>query len=211
MDWFQAEITAEQLNWVKTWPDRLTLESALLVHDHPLDRLFPERWQKPGLPDQYQELYFHSPGLGKHTSQEKYDEVDRWMGKSGTDLVFVGHTHEPFLRNLTNGILCNVGSAGTPLDGIPRPSWVLIHGPLGRDCQIEIRRTTYDLREYTEMINARQDHPQWRIPGRGEAYRRMLETGEHWKAFIPRGQGGMAEPSKNQEVIPTHSDESHVK
>lgn len=208
--WYRAEMTAEQLEWVKTWPDRLTLEGALLVHDHPLDRLFPERWRIPGLADAYQELYFHSPGIGSRTPPEKYEEIDRWMEQSCTGLVFAGHTHEPFIRRLPHGIVCNAGSAGTPLDGIPRPSWVLVEGELGPDSPIEIRRTSYDLEKIYALLESRPDYPQFRFAGHAEAYRRMVETGEHWKAFLPRAAKGLAKPSQNQAEIPTHSDESHV-
>jgi hypothetical protein len=133
----------------------------------------------------YQEIYFHSAGLGLGAPLERFDEVDAWMGESGTALVFVGHTHELYLREMKHGWLCNAGSVGLPLDGTPQPAWVLADGDLGRSCRLELRRSEYDLREYTALIAARPDHPDYRIPGQVPAYRRMVETGKHWKAFTP--------------------------
>ena len=37
-----------------------------------------------------------------------------------------GHTHVPFIGKAANKIIFNVGSIGTPLDGVNRPSYGII-------------------------------------------------------------------------------------
>ncbi len=188
LNWFRAQLTQEQLAALQQWKNWLKVDGALLAHDNPLDRLFPQRWYKPGVAEPYQEIYFHSPGLSVRSAPQHYAEVDEWMGESGIGLVFVGHTHEPFLRDLPHGTLCNAGSVGLPLDGDPRPSWVLAEGRLERGCRLEIRRPEYAVSEYTALIDVRRDNPDWSIPGQAQAYRRMVETGTHWRTFLPAAQ-----------------------
>ena len=41
------------------------------------------------------------------------------------DVVFLGHTHIPFLREQNNRVICNPGSVGQPRDGDSRASYML--------------------------------------------------------------------------------------
>ena len=184
LNWWKNCLDAAQLAEIRTWPDLLFFEGALLVHDNPLDRLYPSRWKKGNIPDEYQEIEFHSPGLRLNSPVEKYAEIDAWMEASGTGLVLVGHTHEAFIQTLPNGRVCNAGSCGLPLQNSPDPSWVMAEGELGRGCRLEVRNVRYAYSVYLEMIDRAQDHPQWQIPGRAQAVKRMVETGRHWRFFV---------------------------
>ena len=61
--WFRAHLAPTGLEWLESLPDMLLREGDCLAHDSPLDRLFPARWRRPGLADEYQEWFYHSPGI----------------------------------------------------------------------------------------------------------------------------------------------------
>ena len=58
------------------------------------------------------------------------------------DLVVLGHTHQPFVRDVGPVRLVNPGSVGQPRDGDPRASTAVVDLP-GRD--VELRRVPYDV------------------------------------------------------------------
>jgi diadenosine tetraphosphatase ApaH/serine/threonine PP2A family protein phosphatase len=58
------------------------------------------------------------------------------------DLVVLGHTHRPFVRDVGPVRLVNPGSVGQPRDGDPRASTAVVDLP-GRD--VELRRVPYDV------------------------------------------------------------------
>jgi putative phosphoesterase len=56
------------------------------------------------------------------------------------DIICVGHTHKPFIREVDHKLFVNVGSVGQPRDGIPEASYAVIE-----DGEVELRRTEYDI------------------------------------------------------------------
>ena len=178
---FRDHLTAGDLDWLADLPDHLFWQGACLVHDHPLDRLFPERWHAPGLAEIYQEWYFHSPGIIEKMPEENWRELWDWMGKQDQWAVFCGHTHEPFVRRQGDRVVCNPGGVGCPLDGDPRPSWVLLEGEPGSKCSLSIRRVEYDIDRAIQMIDA-VDYLGFQGSKRQNAYKKMIQTGIHWRA-----------------------------
>lgn len=58
-------------------------------------------------------------------------------------LLCVGHTHIPLIRRIDESLVVNVGSAGLPFDGDPRPGYARLRWQ-GAAWQAEIVRIDYD-------------------------------------------------------------------
>jgi len=58
----------------------------------------------------------------------------------GADIILMGHTHKPFLKELEGRHLVNAGSVGQPRDGIAKASYAIIDN--GR---VELHRSEYDV------------------------------------------------------------------
>ena len=56
------------------------------------------------------------------------------------DILFLGHTHIPFLVERDGKIICNPGSVGQPRDGDPKAAYA-IYDPMN---EIRLKRVTYD-------------------------------------------------------------------
>jgi predicted phosphodiesterase len=175
--WFREHLTPNDLNWLGSLPDMLMIADACLAHDSPLDRLFPARWHIPGLADEYQEWFYHAPGIYKTLDGELLEDLLAWMDTSGITSLYCGHTHEPFIRRLGQRLICNAGAVGFPLDGDPRPSWILLDG------DITIRREVYDIDRALHQIDD-NDYPTLDEPGIRRAYKKMFQTGIHWRAHL---------------------------
>ena len=99
-----AEIAPEEMAFVKTWPEmiRETLDGkrVTFVHGSPLNHLKGYSYADSDL--------------------ALYDDPE-------DDIVFVGHTHRPWIRQNPHTLMVNVGSVGLPRDegGGSRPAWVL--------------------------------------------------------------------------------------
>lgn len=113
-------ISDEDLAFVKSWPEivRETVDGKRLVfvHGSPLN---------------------HLKGYSYADSElALYDDPD-------TDIVFVGHTHRPWIRQNPHTLMVNVGSVGLPRDegGGNRPAWALFDSEAGT---VSIRRVSAD-------------------------------------------------------------------
>jgi predicted phosphodiesterase len=179
---FRDRLTPGDLAWLEALPDHRMWQGACLVHDSPLDRFYPARWRIPGLADIYQEWYFHARGITDRMPEEDWQELWAWMEAQDVWGVFCGHTHEPFIRRSDTRLVCNAGGAGFPLDGDPRPSWVLLEGQPGSGCALTIRRVNYDIERAVQMIDDEPDFHDWDTPAHRAAYKKMIQTGIHWRA-----------------------------
>lgn len=68
------------------------------------------------------------------------------------DLLFFGHTHLPYQKQIGGTLLVNTGSVGKPKDGDPRAGYVLVdfHGRP----QVEFRRVPYDVAAAAQAVRA---------------------------------------------------------
>ncbi len=64
-------------------------------------------------------------------------------------IVISGHTHVPYIKHLTEGILVNPGSVGQPRDGDPRASY-LVFDEQGEE--FELRRIDYPKEEAARAV-----------------------------------------------------------
>ncbi len=85
------------------------------------------------------------------------------------DVLVVGHTHKPWVREIEGVLFVNAGSAGKPKDGDPRASWVLIEVAPDRPPSMEIRRVPYDVAAMATAIRATDGLP--------DHFARDIETG----------------------------------
>jgi len=95
----RGDITEENLQWLSTSPNQITISDCSFVHGG---------W------NDYIEEYLY------HLSAEYFECLD---GK----YFFSGHSHVQFMAQLGTKIYCNPGSVGQPRDGDPRAAYALLH------------------------------------------------------------------------------------
>ena len=49
---------------------------------------------------------------------------------------------------------------------------------------VTIRRVEYEINEILEMVDANADYPDFDQPGMQRAYKKMLQTGIHWRVHL---------------------------
>jgi diadenosine tetraphosphatase ApaH/serine/threonine PP2A family protein phosphatase len=81
------------------------------------------------------------------------DVLGSTYGKYDSRIVIYGHIHRPFVRELNTFTVINSGSVGSPFDGDPRASYVLIE-----DGRPQIVRVGYDLDRETRLLS-QSGHP----------------------------------------------------
>lgn len=78
------------------------------------------------------------------------DQVEEeLLVRASADIVILGHTHFPYVREFARGLVVNPGSVGQPRDGDPRASLAL-YDSATRSCSI--RRIDYDIDAAAEAI-----------------------------------------------------------
>ena len=80
-------------------------------------------------------------------------ELETTYGHLNAENVVYCHIHRPFIRKVGAMTVCNTGSVGSPYDGDPRSSYLLID-----DGQPAIRRVEYDVEKEVGRLLA-SDYP----------------------------------------------------
>jgi len=185
IQWFEDHLSPSDLDWLSSFADILHWEDAYLVHDSPQDRFLVENQSDPELKPEHREWFFHGHGIYPDMNKRENQVLLEFMEKENLRQVFCGHTHIPFVREFDEKVVCNVGSVGVPLDGDPRPSWVLFENNSSKEPVIYIRRVMYDIRLIHQLVDATPDYPDFQSkPYFKEAYKTWLSTGIHWKAHV---------------------------
>jgi predicted phosphodiesterase len=180
--WWQDHLSAEDLEWVRSFKDYILWEGACLAHDAPQDRMYPERWHAPGLAPKYQEWYFHSRGVTEDMPEEKWQALWTYMDEHQLRRVFVGHSHRAFVREQDGKLVCNLGSAGAATDGDPRAAWVLVAPNAAGGTDVIPRRVAYDVAEIHRLIDDTPDYQGFADARYRAAYKQWFATGVHWGA-----------------------------
>jgi predicted phosphodiesterase len=183
--WFETRLSPSDLDWIRSFPDYLRWQDAIMVHDSPVDRLSPQRWHIPDRPVQYQEWLYHSPGIQADMPVARWQELIDCMDHWDLRQVFCAHTHAPFARHFGPRLVCNAGSVGAPLGGDPRPSWILID----EKGTIEIKRVDYDITSIHWLVDQTPDYPGFSRPGFQAAYKKWFTTGVHWREHLDSQEG----------------------
>jgi predicted phosphodiesterase len=122
-EYFRPRLSRDTLGYLAALPRTLGIECAgrriTLVHATPRDPLFE----------------YLSGDAGE----------SRWCAALGTlgeetDIVLVGHTHLPFMRQVGRVTVVNPGSLGQPKDGDPRGCYAVLD-----DGEIRLQRVAYDV------------------------------------------------------------------
>jgi len=121
--WSREHTTPENKNDLRNLPfqmrDRLAGQSVLLVH---------------GSPRKINEYLYEDRPLST---------FERIAMAADCDVMFFGHTHLPYQKQVGRTLFVNTGSVGKPKDGDPRAGYVIAH--LGRHTHIEFRRAPYEV------------------------------------------------------------------
>jgi predicted phosphodiesterase len=177
VQWWQDHLSASDIEWIDSFPDTLHWNDAYLVHDSPLDRIAVQN--NPGIPPEYREWFFHGRGLVPATDQQTWQNTATYMDQHRIKQVFCGHTHVPFQKIIDGKLICNIGSAGMPLDGDYRSSWVLMENEV-----VTIKRVAYDVSLIHALIEDNPDYYDFKMPGYRDAYKKSIATGLHWREHI---------------------------
>lgn len=80
-------------------------------------------------------------------------ELEKTYKELNASVVVYCHIHKPFVRRIGNMTICNTGSVGSPYDGDPRASYLMID-----DGQPATRRVAYDVEKEIGRLLA-SDYP----------------------------------------------------
>jgi putative phosphoesterase len=119
-----------RLNWLRSLPLELRHENLVLMHAAPGDI-----WKSP-----------------LHTAEDA--ELEATYGRLSAGIAVYCHIHRPFIRKVGAMTVCNTGSVGSPYDGDPRASYLLID-----DGEPAVRRVEYDVEKEVGRLLA-SDYPQ---------------------------------------------------
>jgi diadenosine tetraphosphatase ApaH/serine/threonine PP2A family protein phosphatase len=81
-------------------------------------------------------------------------ELETTYKPMNAEIIVYCHIHRPFIRRVGSMTVCNTGSVGSPYDGDPRASYLLIE-----DGKPAIRRVAYDVEKEVGRLLA-SDYPQ---------------------------------------------------
>ena len=111
------------MQWLRTLPGERREPELTLVHASPGDL-----WRAP-------------------QSNAEDSELLSTYGGCGTSIVVYGHIHRPYIRRVGELVVANSGSVGSPFDGDPRASYLLLDGG-----QAEIVRVEYDVEREVSLL-----------------------------------------------------------
>ena len=137
--------------FVRGLPNFLYADDVCMVHESPVERIAIKEANLGDLDEKYREISFHGMGIPEAMSEGALEPVLKFMDEKSVSILFVGHTHEPYIRHLNGKSICNPGSVGLPLDGDPNPSWILCEEVDGQRT-FEIRRVPYDIDRAVQML-----------------------------------------------------------
>lgn len=119
----------ERIAWLRQLPDEHREDKVVLVHASPGDL-----WRAP-LPD------------------AEDSKLTATYGSCDAETVIYGHIHRPYIRQLEQFTVTNSGSVGSPFDGDPRASYLLLDSD-----QAQIVRVEYDIEREVNLL-LRSDYP----------------------------------------------------
>ena len=126
-------IGESRMEWLRHLPAELRHENLVLLHASP-----GNLWRAP-----------------MDTADDA--ELATTYKSLNASIVVYCHIHRPFLRQVGNMTICNSGSVGSPYDGDPRSSYLLIE-----DGRPAIRRVEYDVeKEARRLMSSNYPHKEW--------------------------------------------------
>jgi putative phosphoesterase len=104
-------------------------------------------------------LMHASPGNLWRSPMETADdaELEKTYKQLNAAIVVYCHIHKPFVRKIGNMTVCNTGSVGSPYDGDPRSSYLMIE-----DGNPAIRRVAYNIdKEVGRLLASDYPYKEW--------------------------------------------------
>jgi predicted phosphodiesterase len=137
-------IGPSRLEWLRALPAELRHDNLVLMHASP-----GNLWRAP-----------------MDTADDA--ELEKTYSEVGAQIIVYCHIHRPFIRKVGTGLrsmtVCNTGSVGSPYDGDPRASYLLID-----DGQPTIRRVEYDIeKELGRLLASDYPYKEWIAEMRGK-------------------------------------------
>lgn len=126
-------IGESRMEWLRSLPTELRHENLVLLHAGP-----GNLWRAP-----------------MDTADDA--ELERTYKSLTVAIVVYCHIHRPFIHRVGDMTVCNSGSVGSPYDGDPRSSYLLIE-----DGKPAIRRVEYDVeKEVGRLLASNYPHKEW--------------------------------------------------
>jgi putative phosphoesterase len=113
----------ERIDWLRRLPAEHEEENLVLLHASPGDL-----WRAP-LPD------------------AEDSELVETYGACPAEQVVYGHIHQPYVRRVDALTVANSGSVGSPFDGDPRASYLLVDRK-----DVEVVRVEYDIEREVSLL-----------------------------------------------------------
>lgn len=92
-EWGRTALGPDELAWIASWPEYIVRERTIFVHDTPVDRLDKSSWHREAVAPEFQEMLYHSPGLGSYSIDELGPAIASLARQHGVSAVVAGHTH----------------------------------------------------------------------------------------------------------------------
>jgi putative phosphoesterase len=126
-------IGESRLKWLRHLPAELRYDNLVLMHAGP-----GNLWRAP-----------------MDTADDA--ELQNTYGQLNAGIVVYCHIHRPFIRKVGSMMVCNTGSVGSPYDGDPRSSYLMID-----DGKPTIRRVEYDVeKEVGRLLSSDYPLKEW--------------------------------------------------
>lgn len=119
----RALLGERRLDWLRALPTDYRTEYLAVVHASPGDL-----WRAP------------SPDAADDELQQTYRACD-------ARITVYGHIHRPFVRRLPTAMIANSGAVGSPFDGDPRASYLLLD-----DGRAQVVRVQYDIAREARLL-----------------------------------------------------------
>jgi len=130
LDWNRRNLNQEYLDFLRDLPNQLEREISgcklFMVHGSP-----------------------RNPVSGYIYSQDVDSDFLEFSFEFPPDILIMGQTHSPYIRQIGETLVVNPGSVGQPRDGDPRASCAIIDM---EDLSAEILRIDYDQQEMADDI-----------------------------------------------------------
>jgi protein phosphatase len=127
---FRPLLSPDEISYLQGLPERFTLQAEgtrfHLAHATPRD-------------PRYEYLSGDADGALWRAAVGELAEREEWL--------FVGHTHQPFVRRIGRLTVVNPGSLGMPVDGDPRACYAV-----WEDGQVQLKRAAYDVERAVERL-----------------------------------------------------------
>ncbi len=89
--------------------------------------------------------------INEYVYEDRPESVFKNIARvANADVLFFGHTHLPYQKQVDRTLFVNTGSVGKPKDGDPRAGYVL--ADFGETLNITIRRVEYDVAAAAQAV-----------------------------------------------------------